>query len=299
MSAQCRAWLPYNYSLGPAKRCTLQATTEQGTCTYHKDYYVNWWMRHIPVCGTAYMSDIIMHDYKEAMLFQLQNNYVSVHDDEFYDILETVHNIDSQYILFLCKHTEFNLEAWPQYIYKIVRERFQNRTIQTVPFLQAYGDLYSYVDKMCIFDAYIQVALDWIVRNIQGVLGPAGILDAFLRASDIQYQHIAGRRQVIASYFKVLRNAHINTEDDDMRYTTCLGRYWMWVSNLKDGARKVYTPLKEELMAAAWEPKRMPYWCLDAEEVTEEYPEGLPSKSDHTAMCKKINTLINGHSHGT
>ncbi len=289
---QCRAWLPYNYSLGPAKRCNLQATTEQGTCTYHKDYYTNWWMRHIPVCGTAYMSDIIMHDYKDAILFQLKNKYVSVDDDEFYDILETVHNIDTQYILFLCKHTEFNLEAWPYYIHKIVRERFYNRTVQYVKFSQAYDDLYSHIDKMLLFDAYIQVALDWIVENIQGVLGPAGILDAFLRASDIQYQHIAGRRQVIASYFKVLRNSHISTDDDDMRYTACLGRYWMWVSQLKDSARDSYTPLKEELMAAAWEPRRMPYWCLDIEEVAEEYPEGLPSKSDHAALCTKIDAQI-------
>jgi hypothetical protein len=38
-------------------------------------------------------------------------------------------------------------------------------------------------------------------------------------------------------------------------------------------------------MAATWAPERLPFWCLDIEEVAEEHPEGLPSKAEWKALC--------------
>ncbi len=277
MPAQCRAWLPYNYSLGCAKRCNKITDNENITCNNHKDYYTNWWSRHIPIHDTGITYFDLMRHYKESILFQLQNKYVTVNDDELYDIINKTPNVDIGYILFLCKYA--GLKLWPQCLYNIMHQHFQHGCVHLWQYNKVFGYLYSYVDRMLVFDAYIQNGLTVVSREI---CEPLLQLNKYLRA-DIEYQTIVGRCEIIASYFKVLRN--------DRQYTICLERFWAWVSELKDRARSAYAPLKEELMAAAWEPRRMPFWCLDIEEVSEEFPDGLPCKSDHISLCTKLNTM--------
>lgn len=244
MSAQCRAWLPYNYSLGRAKRCNKTADNENGTCNRHKDYYTNWWSRHIPTHDTGITYYDLMRHYKGAILFQLQNKYVTVHDDELHDIINKTPNVDIGYILFLCKHTD--LKLWPQCVYNIVCQHFQHGCVHLWQYNKVFGYLYSYVDRVHVFDAYIQHVLTVVSREI---CEPLLQLNKYLRA-DIEYQNIVGRCEIIASYFKVLHN--------DRQYTICLERYWAWVSQLKERARTAYAPLKEELMTAARESRWMP-----------------------------------------
>ena len=289
-SQQCRAYYPFQYTLGPVQRCPNAAVQHDGTCWEHADYYTDWWSRHIP--DTAYMADVLLCDNKHEMVYQLRNGYVSINDDAFAHYM-TTRTVDVLFIEFLCMHTNFNVEDWPNLMVHLVNERFVKSILHLhKSAAEAFAPLYSYIDRASIFDIYVQLVVNWIKHNLQGVIGPAGVFDAYLRTADVEYRHIVGNRQRIAGYIKVLRNQHIPNDDDDMLYTACMGRYWMWVSNLKERARHTYAPLKEELMAASWAPQRMPFWCLDSEETIEEYPDGLPSKADHTALCKKIDTQI-------
>jgi hypothetical protein len=287
-SRQCRAFHPFQYTLGPVQRCQNSAVQHDGTCWEHTDYYRDWWSRHIPC--SAYMADILLCDNAHEILYQLKNGYVSIEDTDFKDCM-TTRNIDVVFIVFLCRHTNFNVAEWPGLMVRLVNERFTKSILHLhKSAAEAFAPLYSYIDRASIFDIYIQLVIDWVNHNLQGVIGPAGVFDSFLRTADVHYGHIVGNRQRIATYINVMRNQHISNDDDDMLYTACCGRYWMWVSHLKERARRTYAPLKEELMAASWAPQRMPYWCLDWEEVAEEYPEGLPSKAEHAALCKKIET---------
>ena len=130
--------------------------------------------------------------------------------------------------------------------------------------------------------------MNWLNRNIQGTIGPANVVEGLLYTANITFRDIAGKRQLLADTFKVLRNQYIAAEADDDRYNACKGRFWMWVSRLHGQARVAYEPIREAILAAAWAPVRLPFWCLDVDEVAEEHPEGLPSKEEWKALCGGI-----------
>ncbi len=280
-SRRCRGWDPMQYSLGPLTRCNNVAEQHDGTCWAHRDYYQGWWKRHVPNC--EYMEDIIMNDNEEEIIFQIENGYVSLDDKELDAALRLNVGRDL-FFIWLCRFPEFNYSVYPVNVSVAVRRQTEHVIYRRLSYEDAFADLHRLFDRGYIFTHYLAHVLNWIKNNIQGILGPATIFDALLRNARVTFRDVAGKRQLLATSLEILRNTAFSAEDDD-RYNSCKGRFWMWISSLKEAEKATFDPLKEELMAATWAPERLPFWCLDVEEVAEEHPEGLPSKEAWTKIC--------------
>jgi hypothetical protein len=283
-SLRCRAYYPQQYSLGPLKRCDRIMEQHDGVCWAHKDYYEGWWGRHMPSCG--YTEDILMNDNVEEMRFQIEHGYVSLQDPELDAALCTWAGCE-QFFMFLCEYDQFNYSAYFAHISVIVYRQTNLVINHQVPYQEAFEVLHRLFDRGYIFSHYLGHALHWVERNVQGIFGPADVVYGILCGTGLTYKDIAGKRQMLADTFRVLRSPYF-TEADDIRYNTCMGRFWLWVGQLHDQARAAYEPLRFAVLAAAWAPIRLPFWCLDTEEMAEEYPEGLPSKDEWNVLCTGI-----------
>lgn len=285
-SLRCRAWYTTQYSFGPLRRCDRIIEQHDGVCCAHSDYYCNWWARHVP--DSEYMEDIIMSDKIEEMRFQIEGNYVSLKDPELVERLKQ-YPFSTLLFIWLCEFADFDATAFPGHIsactYHIVKHDI---LYFRKPYELAFAPLHRHFDRGLIFEYYLLHSLNWIADNIHGCLSPANVLEGLLIGSAISYRDVAGRRLQLAEHFKVLRNRYIKLAEHDDRYTGCKGRFWMWISRLKQMARDSYEPLRGEVLAAAWAPARMPFWCLDSDEVLEDYPEGLPNKMEFAALCASI-----------
>lgn len=87
---------------------------------------------------------------------------------------------------------------------------------------------------------------------------------------------------------KLLGRGHLGM-GDVLRAATdvrpLLGDAWKkYVAEKRAQHKKAYAPLKEELMAATWHPRRFAAWCLDIEEVAEEFPDGLCAMGSHEEL---------------
>lgn len=285
-SLRCRAWMPMMYSLGPLRRCERAVEQHDGTCWEHRDYYNGWWARHVP--DSEYMEDIFMSDNEEEMRFQIENGYVSLMDPELMETL-AMESLRSLFFLWLCQFADFEATAFPAHISACVHRIVKHDILYfRKPYEEAFAALHRHFDRGLIFEHYIVHCLEWIAGNIQGCMGPANVLEGLLVSASISYRDIAGRRLQLAEHFQLLRNPYIKSTEDDDRYMSCRGRFWMWVSRLKQVARDSYESLRAEVLAAAWAPARMPFWCLDLEEVVEDYPEGLPDKAEFATLCASI-----------
>jgi hypothetical protein len=290
-SLRCRAFYPQQYSFGSFRRCTGMAEQHDGVCWTHADYYRDWWRRRVPT--SDYMEDVILSNNDHEMQFQVSGGYVSLAD---FELAEALRENPGQHFFFqwLCTYADFDGRRFPASVAACVGRIFKTTILNSrITYEKAFGALHSSFERGYIFEVYLQFCVAWIKDNIQGILGPAKMLDAFLRSATVNYRDIAGRRLVLAEYLNALRNPHIASArilqaTDDDRYNTCKGRFWLWVSDLKQAERNAYDPLKAELMAAAWAPTRMPFWCLDVDEVAEDYPEGLPSAAAWSVLCASI-----------
>ncbi len=300
--SQCRAWEKRDCSPGPLKRCNNMILQHDHVCLAHKDYYKGWWKRHVP--NSASMEEIILCDNAVEMRFQIENGYVSLSDFE----LERELHWNPQhrrFFIFLCSYGKFNPYAHHLSIQCAVDRSFRDIITDQESYSEAYEDLHKYIDKDWIFDIYLQNLVSWIKGNIHDISYPEEIFDRMLRQANISYAHVAGQCDDLASHLSDLRkpdrdddeddeDSYYDDEDDedcdyddnyDDLYDTCKNLFWGFIYDLKADAKARYEPLRSEVLAAAWAPERMPFWCLDVEEVAEEHPEGLPSKEEWKALC--------------
>ena len=278
-SLRCRAWHLPHMSM---RRCDLMTEQHDGTCWEHRDYYKGWWTRHVPANDHA--EDTLMYDNQEEIRFQIERGHVSLQDPELGAALRQWIGC-SQFFMFLCEYDQFDYSAYPSHV-SAISYRLTNNIINRVQtYDQAFESLHRLFDRGYIFTHYLAHCLNWVNRNVQGSLGPANVVEGLLYTANLTFRDIAGKRQLLAETFRVLRNQYIPSDVEDDRYNFCKGRYWIWVSDLKAAERAAYEPIREAVLAAAWAPARMPFWCLDVEEVAEDYPEGLPSKEEWKALC--------------
>ena len=262
------------------RRCDRVKEQHDGTCWEHRDYYKGWWTSHVPT--NDYQEDVVMSDRLEEIRFQIENGYVSLRDPELAISLRQWIGC-SQFYIFLCEYDQFDYSAYPMHVSAMMYRLSNNVINRLQPYDQAFESLHRLFDRGYIFTHYLAHCLNWVNRNIQA--GAANVVEGLLHYANITFRDIAGKRQMLADNFKMLRHPHIKNEADDDRYNMCRGRFWLWVSELKAAERAAYEPLREAVIAAAWAPARMPFWCLDVEEVAEDYPEGLPSKDEWKALC--------------
>jgi hypothetical protein len=283
-SQRCRAWDMILFH--GVCRCENMAQQHDGTCWEHANYYRGWWTQHVPTNDGH--EDAVMLHYQEEMCFQIERGHVSLSDPE---LAAALRSNPGQHLFFqwLCAYADFDGTQFPASVATCVDRIFKTQLLRrTVSYEDAFANLHLHFDRGYIFDIYLQIAISWIADNIQGIVGPANMLESVLNCAAISYRDIAGRRLALAEHFKKLRSQYIASAAEDDRYNSCKGRFWMWISQLKQAERNAYDPLKAELMAATWAPARMPFWCLDAEEVAEEYPEGLPTKAAWAALCDAV-----------
>ncbi len=286
-SRQCRAWYLPQMTMMKWRRCTNAAEQHDGTCWAHAEYYTHWWRRHVPM--NDYEEDRLMYDNLEEMTFQIERGYVSVADPKFIKLLRA-NSKCSLFFLWLNEFPDFNARLFPAHLNCAVYKQTRHIIEHGWSYESAFNELHRFFDRGHIFRLYLAHVVYWITDNIQGIIGPATILDALLHKAKVgvTFRDIAGQRLQLAALLDQLRNPHIKDAEQDDRYNACKGRYWMWVSDLKMAEKAAYAPLKEELIAATWAPERLPFWCLDAEEVVEEHPEGLPTKEAWAALCASI-----------
>lgn len=283
-SVRCRAWNMMLYH--GVCRCANMVQQHDGTCWEHANYYRGWWTQHVPTNDGH--EDAIMLHYQEEMRFQIEGGYVSLSDPELATALQ---RNPRQHLFFqwLCSYADFDGTRFPASVAACVSRIFKTQLLGgAVLYEAAFADLHLHFDRGYIFDIYLQIALSWIADNIQGIVGPATMLESVLNCAAISYRDVAGRRLALAEHFNALRSPYFLSAAEDDRYTSCKGRFWMWIARLKQAERNAYEPLREALMAAAWAPTRMPFWCLDVAEQAEDYPEGLPSKAAWATLCASI-----------
>jgi len=278
-SLQCRAW---HMSLMKWRRCTNSAEQHDGTCWAHADYYTHWWRRHVP--SNNHEEDTLMYDNLEEMTFQLERGYVSLKDIE----IGAFNPQCDLFFLWLCSFPDFDADKYPAHLNVATYKQTRHIILHQHQYDAAFMELHRYFSRGKIFHLYLIHAVHWIKNNFQGVDGPGLVLDSILRVANVTFWDIAGQRQLLASVLNQFRSSYIKNEAEDDCYNICKGRFWAWVTDLKMGARAAYATLKEELIAAAWAPERLPFWCLDCEEIAEEHPDGLPTKEAWAALCTAV-----------
>lgn len=286
-SLRCRAWYLPHMSFMKWRRCDAVKEQHDGTCWEHRDYYKGWWSRHVPT--NDYTEDVMMSDQLEEIRFQIERGHVSLQDPELVAAMGRWIGC-SLFFMFLCEYDQFDYATYPVHVSGIVY-RLTNQVINRLKtYDQAFESLHRLFDRGYIFTHYLAHCLDWVNRNIYA--GAANVVEGLLYTANVTFRDIAGKRQLLAESFKVMRSRHIASDAEDDRYNFCMGRYWMWVSRLKTAERAAYEPIREAVLAAAWAPVRMPFWCLDVEEVAEDYPEGLPSKEEWKVLCTSAATEV-------
>ena len=278
-SLRCRAWYS-RYCFAPTRRCDRIVEQGDGTCWQHRDYYKGWWTSTVPT--SPLMEDNIMLNCEAEIRFQIQNGFVSLQDPELETRLRDFPHY-GQFFMMLCEYSEFDYSAYPVHITIIVNKLTQHIIHRRQTYDQAFANLHRLFDRGYVFHHYLINCLIWVADNIKA--GAPNVVEGLLYTANVTFRDIAGKRQMLALLFKTLRNEHIENDAEDDRYNMCRGRFWLWVSELKAAERAAYEPLREAVLAAAWAPARMPFWCLDVEEVAEDYPEGLPSKEEWKTLC--------------
>lgn len=285
-SLRCRAWYATQYSFGALLRCNRTVEQHDGVCWAHSDYYCNWWTRHVP--NSEYMEDILMGDNFEEMRFQIEGGHVSLKDPMLLERL-TQHPFSTLFFLWLCNYEDFDATKFIGHISACTNHIVKHDILYfRKPYELAFASLHRYFDRGLIFEHYLLHSLHWLNDNILGCIGPANIFEGLLNGAVVSFREVAGKRLQLAEHLKILRNRYIKLAEDDDRYTSCKGRFWMWISRLKQEARDEYEPLRGEILATTWAPARMPFWCLDSDEIAEDYPEGLPNKAEFAALCASI-----------
>jgi hypothetical protein len=227
----------------------------------------------------------MMSDQLEEIRFQIEHGYVSLQDPELVAALRQWIGC-SLFFMFLCEYDQFDYTAYPSHVSAIVYKQTHRIINRLQTYDQAFEALHRLFDRGYIFGHYLVHSLNWVNRNIQA--SAANVAEGLLYTANVTSRDIAGKRQLLAETFNVLRSPYIKDAAEDDRYNSCIGRFWMWISRLKVAERAAYEPLREAVLAAAWAPERMPFWCLDAEEMAEDYPEGLPSKDEWKVLCATV-----------
>ena len=188
------------------------------------------------------------------MQFQIERGHVSLKDP----VLLRMRPFSQLFFLWLCKFADFDATAFPGHISACVY-RIVNHDILyfSKSYEESFAALHRHFGRGIIFEHYLIHSLDWVSNRVQGCMGPANMLEGLLVGASVSYRDIAGQRLALADHFKLLRNQYIKSAEEDDRYTSCKGRFWMWVSKLKQAARDSYEPLRGEIMAAAWAPARI------------------------------------------
>ena len=250
-SLRCRAFTN-------GTRCMNCKSQHDGTCWEHRDYYTGWWDR----VRTTSIDDfwIMLLKKEKEIEFQLDGGFV-----DYTDAADAVHNSHIELFLYLCKRPTFRAADWP---------RVRVRAITYLTGRYMYGiDRWNTIFAPLIRHYPICYIFQESFQIVMGVQKWRKDFKYFLADTQVEYKDIFPIRRQL---FECL---------DRHGDLTLKSEFLLWLAPLKEAERFVVEPLRQEIVAAGWAPERMPFWCLDLDEIAELYPEGLPSKEEHLAAC--------------
>jgi hypothetical protein len=281
------------YPQGPQRKCEAyrkdhrrchKTAFADGLCEKHQTYYKNWFNNRPPIYGYNHLTNNRLYSsYKE----QLSSGRITITPKQLNSLGNDINNID--YFLLLCSYVESLDPLWNQPLFTKALE----------------VDLLYWI-RLPSKEAQFINTLTTVARNPQALLLAAYIIFRFCMRQLMDYytfhdEHIETRLEIILEkifahplWNQTFYSAHWDSTFDDLKelikedranteynadevtleenflYTIITPLYKTMRETQKVCIESALATYKEELMAAAWHPRRVEvWWAYFGEDVFE------------------------------